>query len=282
MDSVSPVNSPAETNHVVILDSPESPDSSPATSPVNTPTKRNTESPPYTRVRCQSPLYIALQNHEYAVPEECPIDVSPTLRDPSIGMTGALWPPNPPLQRPRPRRPVRRSAPSPPTPAPQRGRTTPRSRYAPPYAPPRQPGSQQQSVVPSERSAFRNNTFPRGRGRNLFLDFANLPSVISTPTVRSAPPSPPRNRSPSPDVFLEIYSHTRHPLDLTSHLTILPSWASKAEKELTGECIICYEENKHLQIRCKQCQAMKVCCSCVVGVYQSINSCPTCRFRGEY
>lgn len=198
VDLVRPVNSPAETSHVIILDPPSSPGSSPATSPVNTPTKRNTESPP-SRVRCQSPLYISLQDHQYAVPEECPIAISPTLSDPSLGMTGAVWPSNPPLHRPTPRRPQRRRAPLPPTNGPQRGRNALRSpRYAPPYAHPRQPGPQQQSVVPSERSAFGNNTFPRGRGRNLFLDF-QIPSVISTPTVRS-PPSP-RNRSPSPDVF---------------------------------------------------------------------------------
>lgn len=103
-----------------------------------------------------------------------------------------------------------------------------------------------------------------------------LPRPIATP----APVPPVRDRSPSPDVLLIVYSHTRHPLDLRTHLTILPSWAIKAEKETQGEYIICYGEDNHLQIRCKQCQIMKVCCRCVVGIYQSFNPCPVYRFRG--
>lgn len=86
----------------------------------------------------------------------------------------------------------------------------------------------------------------------------------------------------SPDMFLEVYSHTRHPLDPRKHLTILPSWANKAEKERNGECIICYGEDNHLQISCKRCQTIKVCCRCVVGIYQSIYFCPVCRFKDEF
>lgn len=138
-------------------------------------------------------------------------------------------------------------------------------------------------VAPSSRlflgkgSVFRNPTFPRGRAKNLFSDFvASLPS-LPVPIIPS-----PRPRSPSPDLFLELYSHTRHPLDLTSHLTIFPCWGMKAEEEKTGECVICYGNEKHLQVKCKNCGNLKVCCGCIKGVYQSINSCPICRFRGEF
>lgn len=128
------------------------------------------------------------------------------------------------------------------------------------------------------QSEFSHHTFPRAR--NVFQDVVStLPPLVNT---SPAPPAPARVRSPSTDVLLEVYSYTRHPLDLRKHLTVLPTWASKAETELTGECFICYEKNKHLQIGCKQCQTMKVCCCCVVGVYQSIKNCPVCRFRGEY
>lgn len=105
---------------------------------------------------------------------------------------------------------------------------------------------------------------------------------LMTASVGTSPaPSPPL-RSPSPDVMLELYSHTRHPLDLRKHLTILPSWGVKGKKEQLGECVVCYSMNKHLQVQCKNCNTMKVCCTCIVGIYQSINSCPVCWFRGEY
>lgn len=223
------------------------------------------------KVRCDGPLYIPLQDHQFECPD-CPLPNPPTLNGYSdLGMTGEVWPSErlPPSLQPRPRQ--RRPAPPPP---PSATRSTP-------YPPPRQP------VIPSEVSAF--NTFPgaaRGRGRNLFLDFmASLPRPVHAPVDSSSTtraPSPPRTRSPSPDIFLELYSNIRHPLDLRAHQTIMPSWAKKAKKESMGECVICYGEEKHLQIKCKSCGAMKVCCHCVVGVYQSINSCPTCPFKGEY
>lgn len=95
------------------------------------------------------------------------------------------------------------------------------------------------------QSEFSHHTFPRAR--NLFQDvISTLPPLVNTFPVppAPAPPAPARDRSPSPDVLLEVYSLTRHPLDLIKHLTILPTWASKAETELTGECVICYGENK--------------------------------------
>lgn len=140
---------------------------------------------------------------------------------------------------------------------------------------------QEPTVIPSEESAFGSHNFPRadGRGRNLFQEFmASLPRPISATAVRS----PPRTRTPSPDIFLELYSHTRHPFDFRTHLTILPSWARKVEKKSQGECVICYGEDRHLQIKYKSFGTIKVCCHCVVDVYQSINSCPVCRFRGEF
>lgn len=232
----------------------------------------------------------------------CPLPTSSTLnRSFNLGMTGAIWTANPAPQRPRPRVPQeRRPAPSPPMPGPrprvlqerrrpnsrptqrrQRGRTSAKS---PPYASPRQREShqgQEPTVIPSEESAFGSHNFLRadGRGRNLFQEFmASLPRPISATAVRS----PPRTRTPSPDIFLELYSHTRHPFDYRTHLTILPSWARKVEKKSQGECVICYGEDRHLQIKYKSFGTIKVCCHCVVGVYQSINSCPVCRFRGEF
>lgn len=66
------------------------------------------------------------------------------------------------------------------------------------------------------------------------------------------------------------------------HLTILQSWGVKAEEEMSWEYVICYGKEKHLHVQCKSCGTMRVCCSRIVGVYQSINSCPIYRFRGEY
>lgn len=163
---------------------------------------------------------------------------------------------------------------------PRRQTTRPRRR-AP--SPPTQPPPKQ--PIPSERSAF--NTFPRrATGRNLFEEFmSSLPRPFPLGNSRTPslpPPPPPPTRSPSPDIMLELYTHTRHPLDLRTHLTILPTWSKKAEEETKGECVVCYGMDEHLQIECKNCHTTKVCCMCVVGIYQSINSSPVCRFRGEY
>lgn len=93
-----------------------------------------------------------------------------------------------------------------------------------------------------------------------------------TPSPPLRPPSlplpPPPSRSPSPDILLELYQHSRHPVDDRSHLTIIPSWNRKADKEERGECIICFGEKEHLQIQCQNCGTMKVCCICVVWVHQ--------------
>lgn len=183
-----------------------------------------------------------------------------------------------PLRRPIVR--VRRRAPSPPRPV-GRGRGGP-------YVRP---------TIPSKDSAFGRPSLPFARARNLFADF--VPNIQSPPSpppmVRTFPgppqaprtPSPPLaeippSRTPSPDIVLELYQHSRHPVDDRSHLTIIPSWAIKAEKEEKGECVVCYGEQEHLQVRCQNCGTMRVCCICIVGIYQSINSCPVCRFRGEF
>lgn len=76
VDSTSPVNSPAETNHVFVTESPTSPDPSPSCSPVNTPSSSPPVSP--SRERCESPVYITLQDYQYALPD-CPLPNSPTL-----------------------------------------------------------------------------------------------------------------------------------------------------------------------------------------------------------
>lgn len=90
-----------DPQHAIVVESPASPDRSPSTTPVDTPTKRRAPSPPPvspSRVRCESPVYIPLEDHIYALPEctnNYPGD------DPRLGM------------RPAPER-QRRRAPSPP------------------------------------------------------------------------------------------------------------------------------------------------------------------------
>lgn len=260
-------------------ESPESPDPSEPYSPTDTPTKRNPPSPPAwspDRVHCDRSLYVSRQDHVFALPLDCP-DHPKTPPKPFSAA-------NPPLQPAL--EPRRRRAPPPPTGQGRvlgRGRVILSSRSAQtdssPYARP---------PIPSEQSAFVRPPFQRAR--NLFADFIPNMPPSPPPMVRPFPepaaspgPQPlPPSRSPSPDIFQEIYSHGRHPIDNRSHLTIIPSWAIKAEKEVVGECIICYGTDKHLQIRCQNCASQKVCCICVVGIYQSINPCPTCRFRGEF
>lgn len=258
-----------------VPESPASPVGS-AYSPTDTPTKRITPSPPpYSpnRLACDRSYYVARQDHQFALPAKCP-DNRPAR--PPMPFSAA----NPPLQ-PAPeahRERVRRRAPSPPRPV-GRGR---------PYVRP---------TIPSKDSAFGRPSLPFARARNLFADF--VPNIQSPPSpppmVRTfpGPPQAPRTPSPplaeippsrtqSPDIFLELYQHSRHPVDDRSHLTIIPSWAIKAEKEEKGECVVCYGEQEHLQVRCQNCGTMRVCCICIVGIYQSINSCPVCRFRGEF
>lgn len=260
-------------------------------SPKDTPTKRITPSPPAyspNRTHCDRSYFVARQDHQYGLPIQCP-DNQRALP------AGPFSPANPPLQpAPQPvRMPIRRRAPSPPR-AIGRGKGGP---YPAGRVRTRGP-------IPSEGSAFGRPSLPMGRARNLFADLipnigspaSPLPAMVRTfpgpqpprtPSPAPRDPSPPLanlppTRTPSPDIFLELYQHGRHPIDDRSHLTIIPSWAIKAEKELTGECVICYGENEHLQIRCQNCGTMRVCCICVVGVYQSINPCPMCRYRGEF
>lgn len=82
----------ADRDNAIVLDSPASPDPSPSTSPVDTPTKRQEPSPPPvspSRVKCQSPVYIALQDHDYQLPECTNND---PYDDPSLGMSADVWP----------------------------------------------------------------------------------------------------------------------------------------------------------------------------------------------
>lgn len=262
--AASPPASPAA------MESPESPDPSEPYSPTDTPTRRiRPASPPWSpdRLHCDQSLYVARQDHVFALPLGCPDH--PATPPPPFSAT------NPPLQPPP--EPRRRRTPPPPRPRGRgRGILRPAAVGASPYE---RPGSQQPPAVRPPPPPFQ-------RVRNLFSDF--VPNILpaSPPTVRTFPspqrqPLPP-SRTPSPDIMQEVYSHGRHPVDERSHLTIMPSWALKAEKEVLGECIICHGTVSHLQIRCRNCAAQKVCCVCVVGIYQSINSCPTCRFRGEF
>lgn len=177
---------------------PASPDPAPPCSPVNSPTASPPVSP--SRVRCNGPVYIPLQDHQYAL-SDCSIPTSPSLNDPSLGMTGELWP-SASQQRHRPSR-QRRRAPSPPG----NHQRPPQRRHAP--SPPR-PSPRTSSRAPYQSPRQFSNRFPRGRGRgrNLFEQFmASLPRPIATPAL--VPPV--RDRSPSPDILLEVYSHTRHP-----------------------------------------------------------------------
>lgn len=115
---------PPAPEHVIVLDSPSSPDSSPTSSPVNTPPKKERAPfPPVSssRVLCEGPRYILRQDHQFQCPE-CPLPSSPTLNGNfDIGMHGEAWPRHR-LAAPSPTSsfPVsgnRRRAPSPPHPA---------------------------------------------------------------------------------------------------------------------------------------------------------------------
>lgn len=148
-----------DRQHAISVESPDSPDHSPATSPTNTPTKRLVPSPAPSpapspsRVRCDSPVYIPLQDHQYALPSCSNNDPGD---DPSLGMTGdvSARTNNPPER-------WRRPAPPPPprSRAPQRAvriRTSPRSS---PYVPLR---------PQLEKPPIPGNAFPRARARSLF------------------------------------------------------------------------------------------------------------------
>lgn len=92
-------------------------------------------------------------------------------------------------------------------------------------------------TIPLEDSAFGRPRLPFGRARNLFADFIpNIHSLPSPPMVRTFPgpqqpartPSPP---PPSPNIFLQLYQHSRHPVDTRSHLTIIPAWVEKPRRK---------------------------------------------------
>lgn len=96
-----------------------------------------------------------------------------------------------------------------------------------------------------------------------------------------------RSRSRSPGRRMTVadqeawsYEHTRDPENRRRHLTVVPSWGLRAQDK-RGPCNICFEDNSHLQIKCKKCSNQVVCCNCIIGVYRYINPCPMCRNRGE-
>lgn len=210
-----PPNFGASGRRGASAEAPASPDPSEPYSPTDTPTRRTTPSPPaYSpdRLHCDRSLYVARHDHIYSLPAACPDSEHPTnTRTPPFG------PANPPLQPasgPQRAR-VRRRAPAPPRPV---GR-------GPPYVRP---------TIPSEDSAFGRPRLPFGRARNLFADFIpNIQSLPSLPMVRTflgpqqparTPSPPPPSRSPSPNIFFQLYQHSRHPVDTQSHLTIIPAW----------------------------------------------------------
>lgn len=241
-----PEHSAAGSEHIVIQDYPASPDPSPPSSPVDSPRKKNrAPSPPMSpsKLKCEAARYIPLQDHQFECPE-CLLPSSPTLNGHfELGMHGEVWPRRQlPASLSTPHRRRR------PAPSPQQSRPRPRKRRAAPFPPISRP-----DAIPSYGSAFR--TIPSAtRPRNLFQDFmatlprpfpipaaTGTPSPVSSPSsastrsalslsLSSAASSPPP-RTPSSDVMLELYRHTRHPLDLRTHLTILPSWGLKANRE---------------------------------------------------
>lgn len=78
-----------DPQHAIVVESPASPDRSPSITPVDTPTKRWAPSPPPvspSRVRCESPVYIPLKDHIYALPECTNSDPGD---DPRLGMRPA-------------------------------------------------------------------------------------------------------------------------------------------------------------------------------------------------
>lgn len=183
-----------------VPESPGSPDGS-AYSPTDTPTKRTTPSPP-----SYSPNRLACEGSLYVARQDdqfalpdCPDNRTPRPLGPPYS---AVNPPLQPAPEPHRARVRRRRAPSPPRPV-GRGRGGPYLR----------------PDIPSEDSAFGPQQAPR----------------TPSPPLLEIPPS----RSPSPDILLELYQNSRHPVDKRYHLTILPSWSRKAPKE-KGECVICY------------------------------------------
>lgn len=163
----------------------------------DTPTKRITPCPPpYSpnRLACDRSYYVARQDHQFALPADCP-DNRPARPPMSFSAV------NPPLQ-PAPeahRERVRRRAPSPPRPV-GRGRGGP-------YVRP---------TIPSKDSAFGRPSLPFARARNLFADFVpNIQSPPSPPPMVRTFPGPPQaprtlspplseippSRTPSPDIF---------------------------------------------------------------------------------
>lgn len=110
------VDSAERSHHVIVTEPPASPDPSPPSSPIDTPTKRRAPSPPVSpsKVLCEAPRYVEMQSHQFECPE-CPLPSSPTLNGHfEVGMLGEVWPmrslPSSLQRRPAPR--ARRPAPS--------------------------------------------------------------------------------------------------------------------------------------------------------------------------
>lgn len=195
VDSTSPVNSPAETNHVFVTEPPTSPDPSPPCSPVNTPSSSPPVSP--SREMCESPVYIPLQDHQYALPD-CPLPNLPTLNGSftcNLGMNGEVFPANS-VSHQKPRQMVprqRRRAPSPPRSASRshHHQRPDQRRRAPSLPGPTATTSSGSPYARPRQSEFSHHTFPRAR--NLFQDvISTLPPLVNT---FPAPPAPARDRS---------------------------------------------------------------------------------------
>lgn len=141
-------------------------------------------------------------------------------------------PANPALQpAPAPHAMIWRRAPAPPAPL-GRGKG------------PERPQPYPRPSIPSDQSAFVRRF---GTARNLFANFIpNIespapppPTMVRTfpgPSRTPSPPPPPAS-TPSPDIFLELYKHSRHPVDTRSHSQNSPELEQGGRKR--GERRVC-------------------------------------------
>lgn len=114
-------------------------------------------------------------------------------------------------------------------------------------------------------------------------DLSSLQAIVDR--LRERLHSRSRSRSPGrrqtfADTEPFYYEHSRDPENTRKHFTVVPSWGVRAE-DRRGPCNVCFEENSHLQIKCRRCSNQVVCCNCIIGVYRFINPCPMCRNKGE-
>ena len=80
-----------------------------------------------------------------------------------------------------------------------------------------------------------------------------------------------------------LHHHPPAALQGIMHLTCLPIWAERTTGgPIIQDCVLCLEEGVHHAVRCRQCEQMCGCCSCIWRYQRSrYNSgCPCCRYTG--